>query len=126
MSGGRLGRLSGALRAAADPTRLRILKLLEEREVCVCELVQVLGLPQPTVSRHMGVLRRAALVAARREGRWVHYRLSASGAELLRAIGPLLEGDRRLARDREALARAVRLSGTPPRPRTCLERRPGR
>jgi len=117
VSGGRLGRLPEVLRAAADPTRLRILKLLEEREICVCELVQVLGLPQPTVSRHMGVLRRAGLVAGRRQGQWVHYRLAPSSAELARlleVIGGLLEGDEQVRRDRDALRRAVRLSGTPP------------
>jgi len=58
-----------------DPTRLRIVVLLLERELCVCDILAVLRLPQSTVSRHMARLRRAGLVMDRREGKWIHYRL---------------------------------------------------
>ena len=62
--------------ALADPTRRRILALLQaEGERCVCVLYETLGLPQPKVSRHLGVLRAAGVVATRREGLWVHYRI---------------------------------------------------
>ena len=63
-------------RAVSDKTRLRILHLLRGGEVCVCHVVDVLGLPQPTVSRHLAYLRRARLVSARKEGLWVHYSLA--------------------------------------------------
>ena len=63
-------------RAVSDRTRLRILHLLRGGEVCVCNVVDVLGLPQPTVSRHLAYLRRARLVSARKEGLWVHYSLA--------------------------------------------------
>ncbi|MEX2215859.1 MAG: metalloregulator ArsR/SmtB family transcription factor [Phycisphaeraceae bacterium] len=63
-------------RAFADRTRLRILALLRERqEICVCELMQVLNLPQAKVSRHLAYLRKAGLVAGRKDQQWMHYRL---------------------------------------------------
>ncbi len=64
-------------KALADATRLRILSLLVEGEVCVCEIHDTLRLPQPTVSRHLAYLRRSGLVESRREGTWVHYRMAA-------------------------------------------------
>src|ERR1700693_5348457 len=62
-------------RALADPTRLRLLNLLADREICVCYFVEILGISQPKISRHLAYLRRAGIVAARRQGRWMHYRL---------------------------------------------------
>ena len=65
------------LKACADQTRLRLLNLLaREGEICVCYLVDVLGTSQPTVSRHLAYLKRAGLVTDRKDGLWVHYRLS--------------------------------------------------
>src|SRR5688572_27471908 len=61
-------------RAFSDRTRLRILCLLRGGELCVCDLVNVLGIPQPTVSRHLAYLRKAGLVVARKEGLWSHYK----------------------------------------------------
>ena len=61
-----------------DPTRLRIAVLLLERELCVCDILAVLRLPQSTVSRHMARLRSAGVVTDRREGKWVHYQLAES------------------------------------------------
>src|SRR5579864_8771836 len=63
------------LRALADPTRLRLLNLIADREICVCYLVEILRISQPKVSRHLAYLRRAGIVASRREGKWMHYRL---------------------------------------------------
>ena len=63
-------------RALADATRLRLLNLIGDREICVCYFVEILGLSQPKISRHLAYLRRAGIVAARREGRWTHYRLA--------------------------------------------------
>lgn len=64
-------------RAFADETRLRILHLLNEGEMCVGDLVTILDLPQPTVSRHLSYLRHARLVDTRKEGLWRFYRLAA-------------------------------------------------
>jgi ArsR family transcriptional regulator len=70
--------LEAVFKALADRTRLRIVALLGHDEVCVCHIHASLGLPQPTVSRHLAYLRRTRLVEARRDGVWMHYRLSTS------------------------------------------------
>jgi ArsR family transcriptional regulator len=71
-----LDALTGVYAALADPTRLRMLALLGDGEVCVCHLHASLDVPQPTASRHLAYLRKAGLVAARRDGIWMHYRLT--------------------------------------------------
>jgi ArsR family transcriptional regulator len=73
-----IDQLEDVFKALADRTRLRILALLGNNEVCVCHIHDSLGLPQPTVSRHLAYLRRSGLVAARRDGVWMHYQLSSS------------------------------------------------
>jgi len=78
--------LARLLSVLADPTRLRILALLDEGDRCVCEIHQSLRLPQPTVSRHLAQLRRAGLVAARKDGLWVHYRRASNEAHDLQAL----------------------------------------
>ena len=64
------------MKAVGEPVRARILKLLEDRELCVCELIAVLGLSQSTISGHLAVLKEAGLVTDRKEGRWAYYSLS--------------------------------------------------
>ena len=61
--------------ALGDNTRLRLLNLMGEQEVCVCYFVEILDAPQPKISRHLAYLRRAGIVSARREGKWMHYRI---------------------------------------------------
>ena len=63
-------------RAFSDRTRLRILHLLRDGEVCVCDLVDTIGAPQPKISRHLAYLRKAGLVQARKEGLWSYYTLA--------------------------------------------------
>lgn len=63
-------------RAFSDRTRLRILHMLRDGELCVCHIVDVLGVPQPKASRHLAYLRKAGLVKTRREGQWSYYRLA--------------------------------------------------
>jgi len=63
-------------KALADETRLKILKLLEAREMCVCEVMVALDLTQPTASHHLGLLENAGLVKSRKEGKWVFYRVA--------------------------------------------------
>lgn len=96
------------LRALADETRLKIFALLTKDELCVCEIEDVLGLPQSLVSNHLAVLRRAGLVKARRDAedaRWIFYRADAKAAATLREkCTSLLDvrptpGDRRRAED---------------------------
>lgn len=66
-------------RALADETRLRMLGLLGVREMCVCEVMVALNLTQPTASHHLGLLENAGLVKARKEGKWVFYRVAGPG-----------------------------------------------
>src|SRR3984885_8369143 len=61
--------------ALGDTTRLRLLNLMGGQEVCVCYFVEILDAPQPKISRHLAYLRNAGIVAARREGKWMHYRI---------------------------------------------------
>jgi ArsR family transcriptional regulator, arsenate/arsenite/antimonite-responsive transcriptional repressor len=73
-------------RALADFTRLRLLNLIADREICVCYFVEILGISQPKISRHLAYLRRAGIVAVRRQGRWMHYRLAAPQDAVASAI----------------------------------------
>jgi len=77
-------------KALADETRLRILSLLGEREICVCDLMTILELPQSTVSRHLAYLRHAGLVEDRRQGVWMYYRLADGDSLLHRDLLSLL------------------------------------
>lgn len=81
-----LDALTGVYAALADPTRLRILSLLSEDEICVCHIHASLDVPQPTASRHLAYLRRSGLVEARREGIWMHYRLAPIANPVVAAV----------------------------------------
>lgn len=102
--------------ALGDPTRLRLLNLMAAGEVCVCYFVEIFDEPQPKISRHLAYLRRAGLVAARRDGKWMHYGMvmpsDTAQAQVLKAVLAVLANDRGMQRDRQALERvccAVRL-----------------
>src|SRR4051812_24100715 len=73
-------------RAFSDRTRLRILNLLRGGELCVCDIVRVLDLPQPKVSRHLAYLRKARLVRARKERLWMHYALAPASNEFHQSL----------------------------------------
>lgn len=111
-------------RALADRTRLRLLNLMGDGEVCVCFFVEILGTNQPKISRHLAYLRRAGIVAARREGKWMHYRISApadpNAAGILSDVQAWLTQDKEMQRDRQRLMRVccapqlpVQLQGAP-------------
>jgi len=82
-----LHQMEGLFKALADETRLRILGLLLTGEVCVCNIHESLKIPQPKASRHLAYLRRSGLVATRRDGLWIHYRLGTLTDPVLAAIG---------------------------------------
>src|SRR4030095_4103368 len=94
-------------RALADRTRLRLLNLMGRDEVCVCYFVEVLRTQQSKISRHLAYLRRAGIVGARREGKWMHYRIvepsDPRAAEVLKNIREWLANDREMQRDRSRL-----------------------
>ncbi|MGD1063070.1 MAG: metalloregulator ArsR/SmtB family transcription factor [Terracidiphilus sp.] len=89
--------------ALADRTRLRLLNLMDGREVCVCYFVEILRQSQPKISRHLAYLRRAGIVAARREGKWMHYKIvaptRAGAARILRETLSVLRQDAEMQRD---------------------------
>lgn len=95
-----LDRLIGHLQAVADPTRARILNVLAAGELCVCDVVELLGLPQPTVSRHLGTLREHGWVERRQVGRFAHYRLAKvmDGKDSETEAGPMNELQRLVER----------------------------
>ena len=111
-------------RALADRTRLRLLSLMADTEICVCFFVEVLGTNQPKISRHLAYLRRAGVVSARREGKWMHYRIAAPpdphAARVFDEVRAWLAQDAQMQRDRERLVKVccapqppVQLRGAP-------------
>ncbi|HEY0544408.1 MAG TPA: metalloregulator ArsR/SmtB family transcription factor [Pyrinomonadaceae bacterium] len=111
-------------RALADRTRLRLLSLMGDEEVCVCFFVEVLRASQPKISRHLAYLRKAGVVEARREGKWMHYRVvepkDEHAARIFREVRAWLKEDATMRRDRERLVKVccapqqpVQLRGAP-------------
>jgi ArsR family transcriptional regulator, arsenate/arsenite/antimonite-responsive transcriptional repressor len=119
------GGLKLVFRALADSTRLRLLHLMTEREICVGYLVEVLRISQPKVSRHLAYLRRAGMVRAHRNGKWMHYSLrapkDAAAGKILAATLEHLRGQAQVGRDMTRLKwvcgnawRIESLKGAPP------------
>lgn len=96
--------------ALADRTRLRLLNLMSGREVCVCYFVEILGQSQPKISRHLAYLRRAGVVNARREGKWMHYKIAmpqhAGAAQVLSEVLSVLAEDKAMQADLSRFSRA--------------------
>jgi ArsR family transcriptional regulator len=96
--------------ALADPTRLRLLNLMDGREVCVCYFVEILKQGQPKISRHLAYLRNAGIVSARREGKWMHYSIErpedARAASILDATLMSLKADTEMKSDLARLGQA--------------------
>ncbi len=89
LDAGEADRLAGALKALADPARLRLLSLIQAQpgsEACVCHLTEPLGLSQPTVSHHLRVLREAGLVEREQRGNWAYFRVAHEPLAALRAV----------------------------------------
>ena len=116
--------LEKLFRALADRTRMRLLNLMYNQEICVCYLVEVLQTNQPKISRHLAYLRKAGIVAARREGKWMHYRVVVPSdpvaARILHEVQAWLAEDRVMQRDKQRLTKtccmpqkSVQLSGAP-------------
>lgn len=93
--------------ALADRTRLRLLNMLGNDEVCVCFFAEVISTNQPKISRHLAYLKRADLVAARRDGKWMHYRIiepkNKRAAEVFSGIREMLKEDKEMQADRKKL-----------------------
>ena len=99
--------IENLFKALADRTRLRLISLIGDSEVCVCFFVSVLKTSQPKISRHLAYLRRAGIVTARRDGKWMHYRLAEPpdehAAKIFREVRASLAEHPEFQRDREKL-----------------------
>ena len=108
-------------KALSDDTRIRMLHLLSEGELCVCQIMQALEISQTRASRNLGILRDAGLLKDRRDGQWVHYSVNREvAAEYLKLMGlvtSLLRDDQTIAEDRKRLEKAVQMGG--PGKRIC-------
>lgn len=95
--------------ALSDRNRLRLINLMGEDEICVCFFVEILKMPQPKVSRHLAYLRRAGMVDARREGKWMHYRIvppaNEHAARIFEEVREWLSSDREMQQDRARLVK---------------------
>ena len=101
-------------KALADENRLRAIGLLRGRELCLCQIVEVLGLAPSTVSKHMSILHQARLVESRKQGRWAYFRLAEEDCpdETLRAIELVLgslRGDKQGKADQQQLKAVLKL-----------------
>ncbi len=96
-------------KALADRTRLRLLNLMGDEELCVCFFVEILKTNQPKISRHLAYLRRAGVVSARREGKWMHYRVTEPqhehAARIFREVRAWLKEEPEMQRDRARLSK---------------------
>ncbi len=110
--------------ALADRNRLRLLNLMGDDEICVCFFVEILQMPQPKVSRHLAYLRNAGIVAARRDGKWIHYRMTLPKDEhavrVLNEVRDWISNDQEMQKDRLRLLKVccapqmpVTLQGAP-------------
>src|SRR5215475_3539993 len=103
--------------ALSDRTRLRILNLIGDDEVCVCFFVEVLEESQPKISRHLAYLRRAGIVVPRREGKWIHYRISPPpdphAERVLKEVTAWLKDDKEMQRDRVRLVKVCCMASPP-------------
>ena len=117
--------------ALADKTRLRLLNLMREDEICVCFFTEVLEESQPKVSRHLAYLRNAGIVEARRDGKWMHYRIikpeNVFAARVLEDTLSWLKSQNTMQKDYEKLAVACCAPTAPitimraPKPNTFVE-----
>ena len=108
-------RIAAITKALADENRLRVLAILEGRELCVCQITALLGLAPSTVSKHMSILRHADLVESRKEGRWMHYKLPDDDAscEIQSALDWVcksLKGEKKIQQDTAKLKKILRMN----------------
>lgn len=96
-------------KAISDPTRARMLKLLEAGELCVCDIMEVMGLLQSTASKHLGILKTAGLIESRKAGIWTYYRLSgkprADSRDFLKFMSEHINNDAQIKQDRRLLSK---------------------
>lgn len=105
--------LTKVFKALSDETRIRMLKLLSQGELCVCEIMQAMEISQSRASRNLGILKEAGLLKDKRIGQWVHYSLNKEGtayhSALLQLVNNCLNDDKTILKDKEMLKKAVKM-----------------
>ncbi len=106
--------LMTVIKALADDNRVRILLAVQGRELCVCQIVELLGLAQSTVSKHISILHQARLVDSRKEGRWMFYRAvgddsPVEASEIAAVVSRLLANDRGAGEDAKRLKQILKI-----------------
>ena len=100
-------------KALSDPNRLRALYALRENELCVCQIIELLGLAPSTVSKHMSVLAQAGLVNSTKKGRWVYFRAleqdQTDAGQMMALLPELTETEGQIDKDRQALKKILEL-----------------
>ena len=100
-------------KAVADETRVRALMMLEGGELCVCQIIEVLGLAPSTISKHMSILKQAELVESRKQGRWIYYSLAEEtdkkAGAIIAWLAASLKGDKIVQNDRKKLKEILKL-----------------
>ena len=100
--------LVNEFKALADETRLRITALLSVEKLCVCEIMDILNMNQPRISRHLGILKQAGLIEEARKGKWVIYRFADAGSIILAYIKQKIENDPAYTVDAASLKKTLR------------------
>lgn len=121
-------------KALADANRVRMLLALRRRELCVCQIIELVGLAPSTVSKHMSILKQSRLVDSRKDGRWIYYRLAGPDAppavqQAIRWVSQSLTDDPQVAADGDRLEEILKidpqeLCGSQCVPRTTCGKRP--
>jgi len=106
--------LMAVVKALADENRVRVLMALRPKELCVCQIVELLGLAPSTVSKHMAILKQARLVDSRKQGRWMFYRVAQDDAypeakEITALAARLLAGDRQVREDIKRMKQILKI-----------------
>ena len=101
-------------KAISDENRIRALMMLTDGELCVCQIIEMLGLAPSTVSKHMSILRQAGLVQARKQGRWMHYSLAKKDApkeikQITNWLISCIENDSKVQRDKKTLQKLLKI-----------------
>jgi len=103
-----LDKQSEIFKALSEPNRIRILKMLQQRSLCVCEITEILGLATSTVSKHLSILKEAGLIIDEKDNKWINYRINpnpddAGIISALFSVRLLMEEDEMIMQDREKL-----------------------
>jgi ArsR family transcriptional regulator, arsenate/arsenite/antimonite-responsive transcriptional repressor len=106
--------LMTVIKALADENRVRVLRAVQGRELCVCQIVELLGLAQSTVSKHVSILHQARLIDNRKEGRWMFYRAANDDApvearEISAVVSQLLASDPEAGEDAKRLKKILKM-----------------